>query len=221
MTIFEILQDRDGLPKHEVDAIVKDLKEELLDMVTNGAFINEVQTKLMCRAGLEPDHLDEILFQSTRPPGQTYQNPMNPKIQPMFGISKVDSARQGRGYWVRLRDGNRSVNEYFGKDRYGDFPKALIAAERVRDIFVLSGSAQLQARAAKKKISKPRKLPTCISRLETKKNGKTYANYRATLQIGGRKLSQTFSIARYGEREALRLAKRALADFKSYANAQD
>lgn len=59
--VIEILMERDNMSRKEAVEKVEWVREELLDMVYNGATLDEVEGMFFDHLGLEPDYLMEFL----------------------------------------------------------------------------------------------------------------------------------------------------------------
>ena len=60
-TIKQILMRRDNLTEQEADKRIQEVKSDLCDLVMTGS-LEEAEDLVMDELGLEPDHLEELLF---------------------------------------------------------------------------------------------------------------------------------------------------------------
>ncbi len=60
-TIKEVLMERDEMTSQEADEAIKEAKERLNQLITEGR-LSEAHDICLDEFGLEPDYLDELLF---------------------------------------------------------------------------------------------------------------------------------------------------------------
>lgn len=61
-SIKETIMERDNLPEEEVMEMIEYFKDDLRVYINDGYSLSEIQEIFMYDFGLEPDYLQEILF---------------------------------------------------------------------------------------------------------------------------------------------------------------
>lgn len=145
---------------------------------------------------------------------------LNDKPYDMRNITRMDNPKfKGKVYhaWaVRFGDGGSKLCEYFGDSKYGGKEKALEAAKRFRDekekeltpIFKMLKLRRMNRRNKSGVVGVHK-----ADKLTRKRSGKTYSYSHWIASwfdpVLGKKRNKAFSISKYGEAEALRLALKA------------
>ena len=128
-----------------------------------------------------------------------------------YGISRIDQPeKKNHGFYVRITHNGKSNQKYFPDKASGG--KGLTAAKKYRDGVVA-------------KLPKAKKDSIASRRTKIKQSGvvgvthvvakapdgkKTYAYWQAAWDDKGTRRTAKFSISRYGDKEALAMAKKAV-----------
>jgi len=133
--------------------------------------------------------------------------------RPNYGITRIDQPdKKNHGYYVRITHKGKSNQKYFPDKASGGKKKALDAARSHRDKILSKMPKYKQASAAKKKRRIKQSGVTGVTHVvSTSTKGKAYQYWQAAWQDSdGKRRTAKFSIKRYGDKEALEVAKKAL-----------
>ncbi len=118
------------------------------------------------------------------------------------------------GWWVRMQKNGEKFHQFFNDNKYGGKEKTLVAAKSFRDAIKVEYTERLgrksispHPKASKRSVSGI--VGVNRSSYEYQRWGKTYksAVWQANWPLGnGRQTGTSFSIKKYGEEEAFRLA---------------
>ncbi len=127
-----------------------------------------------------------------------------------YAIARIDLPRaRTHGWQVRLQRRGVKFAKYFGDRLHGSSENSLKAARQWRDDLLGQIQPQVQARICTRS-ARNRSGVVGVSKVTVLTNGTTYEFWQATWSPEtGRRRCVKFSIRRYGEREAFRLAVRA------------
>lgn len=139
------------------------------------------------------------------------------KDNDLLNITRFDIEKPGKtgqhGWWVRLQKGGEKFQNFFNDSKFGGKEEGLNAARIFRDIVKLQLADKV---VGKRKKNKNRSSPGIVgvSRFEgpCKSHGYTYDRKVWTahwLNEKGKSAGSSFSIDKYGEEEAFRLALKA------------
>lgn len=124
-----------------------------------------------------------------------------------YALARIDLPGVGtHGWQVRLQRRGVKYAKFFGDRVYGGPPEALLAGREWRDQLLCQIEAEDQARIC---ATSPRNRSGVIgvSKVTVVTNGSCYEFWQATWSPEpGRRRCVKFSIRRYGDREAFRLA---------------
>ncbi len=136
--------------------------------------------------------------------------------RPNYGISRIDQPeKKNHGYYVRISHKGKSTQKFFPDKSSGGKAKALKAAREFRDSVLRKLPEQKQAYAAKKKRRIKKSGVVGVTHVvSSSPSGKVYHYWQAAWKEGKKRKTAKYSIERYGDKEALRLAKAALAKQK-------
>ncbi|MEZ5303644.1 MAG: hypothetical protein R3F11_23830 [Verrucomicrobiales bacterium] len=136
-----------------------------------------------------------------------------PKNRSDYGISRIDQPeKKNHGFYVRITHDGVTHQKYFPDKANKGKAKALRAARAYRDEVLASLPKEKQEFASRK----PRKIQksgvTGVTHVVSRTAGSnaTYEYWQASwLDDATRRITRKFSIKRYGNDKALRLAKKA------------
>ncbi|MDB4265446.1 AP2 domain-containing protein [bacterium] len=124
-----------------------------------------------------------------------------------YALARIDlPGASTHGWQVRLQRRGVKFAKYFGDRVYGDHRRSLTAARQWRDELLTKIEASEQARICTRS-ARNRSGVVGVSRVTVVTNGSTYEFWQATWSPEvGRRRCVKFSIRRYGDNEAFRLA---------------
>lgn len=127
--------------------------------------------------------------------------------QPNYAIARIDLANAStHGWQVRLQRRGVKYAKYFGDRIYGDSERSLQAARQWRDELISQMNERDLARTCSRS-ARNRSGVIGVSKVSVITNGSSYEFWQATWSPEtGRRRCVKFSIRRYGEQEAFRLA---------------
>ena len=136
------------------------------------------------------------------------------KTRSNYGISRIDQPdKKNHGFYVRITHGGTLHQRYFPDKASGGKNKALSAAKAYRDEVVkkLPQYKQDAINSRRKKILQSG--VTGVTHVVAKAPGgkKVYDYWQAAWDDSDGRRTAKFSISRYGSKEALEMAKKALA----------
>lgn len=135
----------------------------------------------------------------------------------LYGITRFDQPERGNHGWrVRIAHRKRMIgNRHFLDGTHGSATKSLKAAVAYRDSVLEKAPKVVKERAARPKPDLPQSgvkgVTYCEWTYPTKQGPKTYQYWRAVWldPETGKRRGQKFSIQKYGNEGALKLAKKA------------
>ncbi len=124
-----------------------------------------------------------------------------------YALARIDlPGASTRGWQVRLQRRGVKFAKYFGDRIYGGAEESLVVARQWRDDLLHKMAANELARICTRS-TRNRSGVVGVSKVTAVTNGATYEFWQATWSPGvGRRRCVKFSIRRYGDREAFRLA---------------
>ena len=132
-----------------------------------------------------------------------------------YGITRIDQPeKKNHGFYVRITHRGKGHQKYFPDKSLGGKSKALKAARAYRDSLLAKMPKYKQAAAAKKKRRIKRSGIVGVTHVISKSpKDKIYEYWQAAwVDADGHRRTAKFSISRYGEAQALDLAKKARAE---------
>ena len=131
-------------------------------------------------------------------------------IRPNYGISRIDQPeKKNHGYYVRITYRGKTTQKFFPDKASGGKGKAQRAARAYRDkIFAKLPKARREAVAGRRKRIKQSGMTGVTHVVSKSISGKTYEYWQAAWTERGRRKTAKFSIARYGDKKALEMAKK-------------
>ena len=126
------------------------------------------------------------------------------------GISRIDSGST-HGWFVRAYRNKKTYSKFFSDSKFGNKEKALEEAFKKREVFK-NQISKIKKRPSKSRIvssdSRNKTGELGVSKSAKKaKNGISYECYSVSWKLkSGKQKSTSFSIKRYGEKEALNKA---------------
>lgn len=144
------------------------------------------------------------------------------KPEELRNIQRMDyppsgNRRLSKGWWVRVMRNNETFSRFFNDNKYGGKDKALEKAMKYRDKILeekqgLVGSGYYSSKSQRNKSGI---VGVHKTKNKTIKKGKPYTYdfwVAHWVDPNGKKVSRMFSISKYGEAEALRLALKTRED---------
>jgi hypothetical protein len=135
------------------------------------------------------------------------------KPRPNYGISRIDQPdKKNHGFYVRITYRGKSFQKYFPDKSSGGRAAALVKAKEYRDKVVRSLPKERREALAKPKrrIKKSGVIGVTHVVAKAPVTNKIYHYWQAAWEDEtGRRRTKKFSIARYGENQALDLAQKA------------
>ncbi len=135
------------------------------------------------------------------------------KPRPNYGISRIDQPeKKNHGFYVRITYRGRSFQKYFPDKSSGGRPAALTKAKEYRDKVVRSLPKERREALAKPKrrIKKSGTIGVTHVVAKAPVTNKIYHYWQAAWEDEtGRRRTKKFSIARYGDSQALDMAQKA------------
>ena len=124
-----------------------------------------------------------------------------------YALARIDLSGVGtHGWQVRLQRQGKRYARFFGDGVWGGAHKSYRAAREWRDALLQKLENQEQIRTCRTS-SRNQSGVVGVSRVSVSTNGATYEFWQATWSPEpGRRRTVKFSISRYGERKAFRLA---------------
>ena len=135
--------------------------------------------------------------------------------RPNYGITRIDQpAKKNHGYYVRITHKGKSYQKYFPDKACGGKNKALQAAQKHRDKLLAKMPKYKQEAASRRKRKIKKSGVTGVTHVVSKSSrGRSYDYWQASWKDKtNKRKTAKFSILRYGNEEALSLAKRARKD---------
>ncbi|MDF1753208.1 MAG: AP2 domain-containing protein [Verrucomicrobiales bacterium] len=132
--------------------------------------------------------------------------------RPNYGITRIDQVdKKNHGYYVRITHKGQRYQKYFPDKSNGGKAKALRAAKAYRDEILAKLPKDKQDAASRKKRRIKKSGITGVTHVVSKSvKGKNYDYWQAAwVDESNRRKTAKFSIARYGEEKALKMAKKA------------
>lgn len=132
--------------------------------------------------------------------------------RPTYGITRIDQpAKKNHGFYVRITHRGQNFQKYFPDKACGGKNKALAAAKTYRDQILSELPKSKQEAAARERRKIKKSGVTGVTHVVSKSDkGKTYDYWQAAwTDKSNRRRTAKFSISRYGDNEALELAKKA------------
>jgi len=136
-----------------------------------------------------------------------------PQADPNYAIARIDLAGAStHGWQVRLQRRGVKYAKYFGDRVHGSPATALVAARAWRDELLREINANEQKRICTRS-ARNRSGVVGVSKVTVVSNGSSYLFWQATWSPApGKRRCIKFSIRRYGDREAFRMAVEARED---------
>lgn len=131
--------------------------------------------------------------------------------RPTYGITRIDQpAKKNHGYYVRITHKGKTQQKYFPDKSSGGKAKALKAAKEHRDGLVAKLPKYKQEAASRKKRRIKKSGVVGVTHVVSQsQKGKSYEYWQAAwLDENDKRRTAKFSISRYGDKEALALAKK-------------
>jgi len=147
--------------------------------------------------------------------GVSYYSNKPPKIlmiapRPNYGISRIDQPeKRNHGFYVRITHRGSTVQKYFPDQSNGGKDQALLRAQEFRDSIISELPMGKQQQAARPRRATLTSGVTGVTHVVSRDgNGQIRYEYwqGAWTLPDGRRRTRKFSIGRYGQEEALRLA---------------
>ena len=135
--------------------------------------------------------------------------------RPTYGITRIDQPeKKNHGFYVRITHKGKSYQKYFLDKACGGRSRALKAAKVYRDKILSELPKSKRDAAARKRRQIKKSGVTGVTYVVSKSiKGKAYDYWQAAwVDKTNRCRTAKFSISRYGEEEALELAKKARQD---------
>lgn len=130
--------------------------------------------------------------------------------RPNYGISRIDQPdKRNHGYYVRITHRGSTVQKYFPDQSNGGKEEALDKARAFRDSVIAELPTVKQRQAARPRRKTLSSGVTGVTHVVSRDpNGQIRYEYwqGAWTLPDGRRRTRKFSISRYGEEEALRMA---------------
>ena len=132
-------------------------------------------------------------------------------LKPNYGISRIDQPdKKNHGYYVRITHRGKTTQKFFPDKACGGKSVALSDARKFRDkVFAKLPKARREAAQARRKRIKQSGVVGVTHVISKSVAGKVYEYWQAAWTERGRRKTAKFSIARYGDKKALELAKKA------------
>lgn len=130
-----------------------------------------------------------------------------------YGISRIDQdAKRSHGWFVRVRVRGVPHVRFFSDKRHGGKLAALEAARACRDAWVKKLPKERQEALARRRRRPKRSGIKGITRVLTRNQaGQVFDYWQASwVDEEGKRRAAKFSVAKYGEKKALELAKKHL-----------
>lgn len=135
------------------------------------------------------------------------------KTRSNYGISRIDQPdKKNHGFYVRITHNGTLYQRYFPDKASGGKTKALAKAKAYRDEVVSKLPKYKQEAIASRRKKILQSGVTGVTHVVAKAPGgnKVYEYWQAAWDdTGGRRRTAKFSISRYGQKEALEMAKKA------------
>ena len=138
--------------------------------------------------------------------------------RPFYGISRIDQPeKKNHGFYVRITHRGNTTQKFFPDKSLGGKSKALKMARQFRDKLVAKLPKLKREAAARKKRKSLKSGTTGVTHVVSRAKGRNdYAYWQAAWNDSrGKRRTAKFSISRYGNGKALKMAKKALRDAKS------
>ncbi|KPA98448.1 AP2 domain-containing protein [Pseudomonas asplenii] len=126
----------------------------------------------------------------------------NPRLARQCCIFPLRQSNRQYAWKVEVRRGGKLLSEIFTFEEYGGEEPARLAAESCRNALVLKMPAALTYESRQRLLPNNTSGHPGVMRIETNNIG----YWRASTRIHGYNLNRSFSVERYGEEQAKRLA---------------
>jgi len=136
--------------------------------------------------------------------------------RPNYGISRIDQPdKKNHGYYVRITHNGKTQQKYFPDKASGSKTKALKQAKEFRDKVVGKlPKAKREAASRKRRKVKQSGVTGVTHVLSRSAGGTAYEYWQAAWDEDGSRRTAKFSITKYGNKDALEMAKKKMRSVK-------
>lgn len=130
-----------------------------------------------------------------------------------YGISRIDQPdKKNHGFYVRITHKGKLNQKYFPDKASGGKTKALNEAKKYRDSVVAKLPKAKKEAIANRRTKIKQSGVTGVTHVVAKAPGgkKSYEYWQAAWDDRGTRRTAKFSVSRYGDKEALAMAKKAV-----------